>query len=414
MKDEFFEKILNVVEGRPFITDVSGKGMEFETIAQISEGDDGELKVTLQSDPGPRLGSDDAEATITLPMASEFGFTLFPSDIIGAQDGRRVPLHTAYSRPFSYGTGESERVIDGRSISLADPVRAKTLSLWYEGIRAEGWDTNSDEQAITISHGDLDLTKIPPHGTTEFFVAITNPSPGEHPIEWDIGDTHQGVIVRTDKDNPVIKITIAPADDRDITWDDYIARIEVGRGDLEIEDVTLHVWRKDEAEIGLEEIEAVNEVISYGLSFMNSAWCRPKVAIAWGETWSDSVWRGTWTPVWGAWQATRPARRNRPKNWMPIDTKAEKALEQVLRNITGDHYPVIQRYLHNAMAMDRGDWASSVTASVAILQRIAKKTGWKGVAKHLRTIKVDRPYHFVGGVRKPNGSWRKENPMTTW
>ena len=396
MKDEFFERILNVVENRPFITAVSGNGEEFETIAQIAEGEYGELKVTLQSDPGPRRGSDDAEATMTLPKPSEFGFTWFPRGIIGTDTGREVPLYAADAPPFSYGTGESKRVIDGRSISLADPVRAKTLTLWYEGIRAEDWRTDADKQAVKISHGGSAFTKIPPHGATDFFIAIAKPEPGKQPIEWDISDIHQGVIVRTEEDKPVIRIAIAPAEDRDITWDEYIARIEVGRGEFEIEDMTFHIWREDEAEIDLEEIEALKEVISYGLSFMNSAWCHPKVAIAWRETWSDSVWRGTWTPVWGAWQATRPTRWSRPKNWMPIETKAERVLEQVLRNITDDHYPVIQRYLHNTMAMDRGDWQSSVTASVAILQRIAGKgRGWKGVAKHLRTIGVDRPYHFV-------------------
>ena len=67
-----------------------------------------------------------------------------------------------------------------------------------------------------------------------------------------------------------------------------------------------------------------------------------------------------------------------------------------MRNIREDHHPIVGRYLHSTRAMDNGDWASSVTASVAILQRIASRTGWRGVAKHLRTIGVDRPYHFTG------------------
>ena len=50
MKDEFFEKILNAVEDRPFITAIARNGEEFETIAQISEGDGGQLRVTSQSD----------------------------------------------------------------------------------------------------------------------------------------------------------------------------------------------------------------------------------------------------------------------------------------------------------------------------------------------------------------------------
>ena len=127
----------------------------------------------------------------------------------------------------------------------------------------------------------------------------------------------------------------------------------------------------------LTAITALEQTMSRSLSFMNSTWCRAKVAIAWKETWSDSVWRGTWTPVWGAWQPTLPARRNRHKNWMPIETEAEKVLEQVLRNIENDHHPVIERYLHNTMALDRGDWISSVTASVAILQRLAMNSGFR-------------------------------------
>ena len=406
MKDEFFEKILNTVENRPFITAVATNGEELETIAQISEAEDGGLIVTLQSYTGPPMGSNDAETTITLPIFSEFGFASVSKDAIGMQSERKIPLDPADYPPFHHANGESERVIDGRNITLTDPVGAKTLTLWYEGIRAEGWDTNSDKLACTISHGDSVATEIPPHGTTDFFIAITDTTPGKHPIEWDIGDTHQGVIVGTDKDKPVIKVAIAPAADRDITWDDYIARIEVEYEDLEIKDIVFHIWRTDESEMDLTAITALEESVSHGLSFMNSTWCQAKVSIAWKETWSDSVWRGTWTPVWGAWQATLPARQNRHKNWMPIETKAEKVLEQVLRNIRRDHHPVIERYLHNTNALDRGDWISSVTASVAILQRLAMNSGFRigrrglelsqGIAQYLRSKTVERPYYYVG------------------
>ena len=406
MKDEFFEKILNAVENRPYMTTVARNGEELQTIAQISEGEDGQLRVTLQSDVGPPIGPDDAKTTITLPSPSEFGFTSVANAITGAHNSRKVPLYPRDHLPFPYANGESERVIDGKSINLADPVGAKTLTLWYEGIWAEGWDTNSDKQAITISHGDSDATEIPPHGTTDFFIVVAKPEPGKHSVEWDIGDTHQRAIVRTEQDKPFVKIKIAPADDRDITWDEYIARIEVERGDFEIEDVTFYIWRMDEAEMDLTEIAALEEAISHGLSFMNSTWCRAKVAIAWRETWFDNRWRGTWTPVWGAWQATRPTRRNRHKNWMPMETEAEKVLEQVLRNIRKDHYPVVERYVHNTMAMDNGDWISSITASVAIVQRLATNAGfrierrgleaWDGIAQYLRSRGIHRPYYYFG------------------
>ena len=235
---------------------------------------------------------------------------------------------------------------------------------------------------------------------------VKRPETDQPPIEWDIGDTHQGVIVRTDKDKPFIKVAIAPADERDITWEEYIARIEVEYEDLEIKDIVLHIWRTDEAEMDLTAITALEQTMSRSLSFMNSTWCRAKVVIAWKETWSDSVWRGTWTPVWGAWQPTLPARRNRHKNWMPIETEAEKVLEQVLRNIKNDHHPVIERYLHNTMALDRGDWISSVTASAAILQRLAMNSGFRierrglelsrGIAQYLRSKAVERPFYYVG------------------
>ncbi len=406
MKDEFFEKILNAVENRPFITAVTSDGKDFETIAQISESQDGRLKVTLQADAGLTMGPDSAEATMTLPAFSPFGFFAVGNPFNGLDCGREIRLLSGGLPTIPLGSGESERVIDARSISLTDPVRAKTLTLWYEGIRAEGWDTNSDKQAVSITHGGVSATEIPPHGANDFFFAITNPTPGKDPIEWDIGDTHQGVIVRTDKDNLFIKVAIAPAADRDITWDDYIARIEVEYEDLEIKDIVLHIWRTDEAEMDLAAVTALEETINHSLSFMNSTWCQAKVAIAWKETWSDSVWLGTWTPVWGAWQATLPARQNRHKNWMPIEAKAEKVLEQVLRNIRRDHDPVIERYLHNTMALDRGDWISSVTASVAILQRLAMNSGlrtgrrglelWQGIAQYLRSKAVERPYYYVG------------------
>ena len=232
------------------------------------------------------------------------------------------------------------------------------------------------------------------------------PEPGNYSIEWDIGDTHQGVIVRTDQEKPLIRIKIAPADDRNFTWDEYTARIDVERGDFEIENVTFDIWRIDEAVMDLTEIKALEEAISHGLSFMNSTWCRAKVSIGWRETWSDSPWQGSWTPVWGAWQATLPTRRNRHRNWMPMETKAEKVLEQVLRYTKKDHYPVIERYMHNSVALDRGDWASSITASVAVLQRLAIDAGfrierrglelWDGIAQYLRSKAVDRPYYYVG------------------
>ena len=405
MKDEFFERILNVVESRPFITTIDDDEGKFRTIAQISEGKDGQLWVTLQSNLRSQMELEDTEVTMTLPAASRFGISALIKRTTAIRSERKVPLYPAQAPPFSYANEESERVIDGRSISLADPVGAKTLTLWYEGIRAEGWDTNSDKQAVTIHLGEFSTTKIPPHGTSEFFIAVAKPESGKHPIEWVISDIDQGVIVRTDRDVPVIKISIAPAEDRDITWGDYIARIEVQHGEFEIEDVTLHIWRTDEAEMDLTEIEALEEATSHALSFMNSAWCRPKVAIGWRETWSDSKWWGTWTPVWGAWRATVPARRNRHKNWMPIETEAEKVLQQVLRNIRKDHHPVIERYLHNTIALDRGDWISSVTASVAILQRLATNSGfrtgrrgrelWDGIAQYLRSKGIEKPYYFV-------------------
>ena len=409
MKEEFFEKVLHVVEGRPFMTTATRTGQSSRTIAQIREGNQGQLTVVLQDQLNPMLELDDDPETITLPHLGyfePFAMTTIYNGSMDAHDAKTVPLYPYEDRSFPFPNGETTRIINGESIALVKPVSAKTLTLWYEAIRAEGWDTNAGEEALTISHGDRFVTEIPPHGTAEFYMEVRRPEANQPPIEWDIGDTHQGVIVRTDKDKPVIEIGIAPADDRDITWDEYIARIEVEYEGLEIKDIVLHIWRTDEAEMDLAAITALQETISRSLSFMNSTWCQAKVAIAWKETWSDSVWRGTWTPVWGAWRATSPARRNRHKNWMPIETNAEKVLEQVLSNLRKDHHPVIERYLHNTMALDRGDWISSVTASVAILQRLALNSGirmerrgldlWQGIAQYLRSKSVERPYHYVG------------------
>ena len=375
MKDEFFEKILNSVENRPFITAVTSDGEDFETIAQISESQDGPLKVTLQTDAGLPMGPDSAEATMTLPAFSPFGFFAVGNAFNGLDSGKGIRLLRGDLPTIPLGSGESERVIDGRSISLTEPVRAKTLTLWYEGIRAEDWRTNVDKQAVTIKHGVASSTEIPPLGVTEFSIAIEKPELRKNPIEWHISDTHQGIVIRTDEERPVIKIEISPADDREISWDEYTARIEVERGDFEIENVTLHIWRIDEAEMDLTEITSLEEDVNHSLSFMNSSWCEAKVAIAWMETWSDSRWRVTWTPVWGAWRATRPAKPNKHKNWMPMEAKAEGVLEQILRNVRKDHHPIVGRYLHSARAMDNGDWASSITASVAILQKIANRRG---------------------------------------
>ncbi len=409
MKDEFFQKILNVIEHQPFITTVTRGEQASQTIAQIREGDHGELRATLQEELGSLFGTDDAATTITLPDAlpgQPFGIPAFARSTPTAQSGRTVPLHPDQAHRFPDLDGETKRIINGESIGLAEPVTAKTFALWYENIWAEGWTTNVDREAVTISHGDYSATEIPPHGTTEFFITVEKPEAGRPAIEWDIGDTHQGVIIRTDHDNPFVKIAITPANDRDISWSEYVARIWVEHGAFKIKDVGIHVWRTDEAGMDLGEIKILEQALSHSLSFMNSTWCRPKVAIAWKETWSDNPWWGTWTPVWGAWNPTSPAKKNRTKNWMPIDMGLEKVLQEILSNIDEDHYPVIQRYVHNTMAMENGDWVSSITASVAILQRLAINSGIRigrrelelsqGIAKYLNSKAIERPHYYVG------------------
>ena len=81
-------------------------------------------------------------------------------------------------------------------------------------------------------------------------------------------------------------------------------------------------------------------------------------------------------------------------------------LQETLRHIRENDYGVVERYVHNVRAMDQGDWISSVTASVAILQRIANKVGfdrekcgrelWKQVAGYLKSKAIERPYNYVG------------------
>ena len=409
MKDAFFEKVLYVVENRPFLTTVTRDGQVSQTIAQIREGEHGELAVVLQDDVAPLFGPDDAETTIILPNSryvEPFSMIMVNQGFADTPGERTVPLYPNQAHPFPDLQGESKRSINGESIALVESVRAKTLTLWYENIWAEIWTTNVDKEAVTISHGGSSKTEIPPHGTTDFFMEVKRPEPDQQLIEWDIGDTHQGVIVRTDQENPFIKTSIAPADDREITWGEYVARIWVEHVEFEIKDVEFHVWRYDEAEMDLTEVRQLERVFSHSLSFMNSTWCRPKVAIAWRETWSDSQWWGTWSPVWGSWKQTSAAKRNRHKNWTPIDVGFEKVLQETLRHIRENDYGVVERYVHNVRAMDQRDWISSVTASVAILQRIANKAGfdrekcgrelWKQVAGYLKSKAIERPYYYVG------------------
>lgn len=409
MKDEFFRLVLHAVEHQPFMTSVARDGRTSQTIAQISEGEHGELSVALQRDVDPIFGSDDVETTITLP--SSLGSGAFIQDSPIAVGSIEVKLHPRASILFTHENGASKRTINAESIALVEPVRAKTLTLWYEDIWAGDWNTNVDKEAVTISNGGVSKTVIPPHGANEFFIAIKKPEANLPPIEWDISDTHQSVIVRATQENPFVKIEIAPAEDRDIAWREYRARIWVKHADYYVKDIGLHVWRNDEAEMKLPEINSLEQSISHSLSFMNSSWCTPKVAIAWSETWSDSQWWGTWTPAWGAWKPTMPPKRNRTKNWMPIDAEIERVLEEVLTNIEKDHYSIVERYVHNANAMNNGDWASSVTASVSILQRMAEKAGFRtrktavsslhqGIAQYLRSRDIDRPHYSV--------IWREE------
>ena len=409
MKDEFFEKVLHVIEGRPFMTTVTRDGHGSRTIAQIREGEHGELTVVLQDELGPTWGPDDAKATITLPDPAyfePFGMTTVPHESTDSHGNRTVPLYPDQDRGFAFPDGETKRIINAESVELVDPVRAKTLTLWYANIWAEIWTTNVDKEAVTISHGGFSKTEIPPHGTTEFFLEVKRPEPDQPPVEWDVGDTHQGVVVRTYQENPLVKIAIAPADDRDITWDVYVARTWVEPGEYEIKNVGFHVWRNDEAEMDLAEINLLEQVLSHSLSFMNGSWCRPKVTIAWKESWSDSHWWGTWSPVWGAWKPTPTTQKKRQKNWMPIEVGFEKVLQETLRRIREDDYGVVERYVHNVWTMDHGDWISSVTASGAILQRIANKAGfdretcgrelWKQIAGYLKSKVIERPYYYVG------------------
>jgi hypothetical protein len=409
MKDEFFEKVLNVVENRPFLTTVTRDGQMSQTIAQIREGRRGELAVVLQGGIGPLFGSDDAETTVTLPnsrYSEPFGMIPVKQGFADAAGERTVPLYPGESLPFNHFDDETTRIINGENIALVEPVRAKTLTLWYDNIGAESWMTNVHKEEITILHGDSSAAEIPPHGASDFFIAFRRPETDQPPIEWDIGDTHQGAIIRTDQENPFVKISIAPSRDRDIYWGEYVARMWVEHEEFEIKDVGFHVWRVDDTAMDLTEIRQLERVLSHSLSFMNSTWCRPKIAIAWRETWSDSQWWGTWSPVWGSWKPTTAAKRNRAKNWLPMDVGPEMVLPQVVRNISDDHFPVVERYVHNAMALENGDWISSITASVAILQRLATHAGfrterrglelWEGIAKYLRSKRVERPYYYVG------------------
>ena len=413
MKDIFFQKILNVVEHRPYMTMVTREGKKAQTIAQICEGEYGELNVTLQTQVGPLHGYDGAETTITLPSPLEIGglgvIPEFQDDPV-ERETRSVPLYPGEAGPFLYGDNEVKRIINGESISLADPAMAKTVTLWYEEIWAEMWNTNMDKQSVTVTHDGFSITEIPPHGTSEFFIQIEKPDPGEPQIEWDIGDTHQGIIIRTSRENPVIRVTTAPADDQEIAWAEYKALMWVEQDDLSIKSIGIHVWRVDGAKMDTDEIENLEKAISHSLSFMNSAWCRPKIAIAWEQSWDDSKWWGTWPPVWGSWKPTKPAKRDKSKNWMPIDIGAEKVLEHILRNISEDHYPVVERYVHSTTVMDNGDWMSSVTESVAILERLATDAGfrierrglelWNGIAQYLRSKHVDRPNYYIGWGRE--------------
>ena len=409
MKDEFFEKVLNVVENRPFLTTVMRDERVSQAIVQIREGEHGELAVALQAEASLPFGPDAAETTISLPNSrygEPFGMVMDSQGFADTPGEITVPLLTDQADLFSHSGDETTGIINGESIALVEPVRAKTLTLWYEKIWAEIWTTNVDKEAVTISHGGFSKTEIPPHGANEFYLEVKKPWPDQPPIEWDIGDTHQGVIVRTDQENPLVKIAIAPADDREIAWGEYVVRIWVEHGEFEIKDVGFHVWRNDEAEMDLTEVNLLEQLLSHSLSFMNSTWCRPKVAIAWKESWSVSPWWGTWSPVWGSWKSTPAAEKNRHKNWMPIEVGFEKVLQEILRHIREEDYGVVERYVHNVRAMDHGDWISSVTASVAILQRIANNAGfdreksgrelWKQVAGYLKSKAIERPYYYVG------------------
>ena len=317
MKEEFFEKVLNVEEDRPYTTTVTRNGQKEQCIAQIREGESGELSIMLQTEVGPSFGPDDVETTITLPSSPRNAVHGIFATALGspnAGEGKTVPLDPRESIPLAHANGESERTINAESIALVEPVQARTLTLWYEDIWAGDWKTNVGKEAVTISNVGVSKTLIPPHGVNEFFIAIKKPEPNLPPVEWEISDTHQSVIVRASQECPFVKIEIAPTDERDIAWGDYKARIWVEHEDYDVKDIGLHVWRTDEAVMNLPEIKSLEQAISNSLSFMNSSWCMPRVAIAWTETWSDSQWWGTWTPVWGAWKPTISAKKSRTKN----------------------------------------------------------------------------------------------------
>ena len=133
MKDDFFQKELNATENQPFMTTVTAGGRTSQTIAQIREGEHGELSVTLQGEVGSLLGPDDTETTITLPSSiGSRSYSSLPDD-----GGRTIPLHPRENIPFLAQNGESERTINAASIALLEPVRAKTLTLLYNDIGTE-------------------------------------------------------------------------------------------------------------------------------------------------------------------------------------------------------------------------------------------------------------------------------------
>ena len=153
MKDIFFQKILNTVEHRPYMTTVTREGENVQTIAQICEGAYGDLNVTLQTQVGPLHGYDGSETTIALPSPLESGrLGVLPglqNDRVG-RETRSVPLYPGEADPFLHENNEFKRIINGENINLANPAMAKTVTLWYEGIWAEMWNTNVDKQSVTV------------------------------------------------------------------------------------------------------------------------------------------------------------------------------------------------------------------------------------------------------------------------
>lgn len=345
MRSEFFESVIMLEEGRPYLTCTVDDGhYERQVIAQISVDQDGALVATVTEASEGRFPFGELE----LGSPSSIRLRLPKRDHLLSQKDDSESIWVRGTPENSEWTTYPMRILlETDQIYLTQPpVAAGQLWLWYEGVWDPAWR----------------LTGYVGGEAAEFAVEC---------------DEYRATVF---------------VDPHDMT----------GEGDVE-----LKVVRKDRARMSVEELNRVVSDWDHTLAFMRGYPTAAKVGIA---RFDDCVYRGTTPATWAFWRWNFPREGLGEWNWVPLEgTTFETIASEILARIDDRRKRIVQRYSHAAAAFHRGDWMSTVTATVAILEHLARERPGPSVGKRAVTKLIPQYLEEIGVERHfDSAGWKDE------